>query len=105
MLGKLGLCATTALLLIGAAEVQAADGFKATAVAVRRVPADILTVNFHLIERSIPEEKSKLRTEELRIRDEVKKTGVTILAWTSRVAMTNAGFSTTTFNYISSTSK
>jgi hypothetical protein len=53
-----------------------------------------------LIERSHPERESRLRTEEARIKDEIRKTGATIQSWSSLIALTNAGFNSTTFNYI-----
>jgi len=82
-----------------------ADGIKATATVSRKVPADVLTVSFHLIERSMPEEQSRLRVEELRIREAIEKVGASIASWTSRIAVLNAGFSTTTFNYINQSNR
>jgi hypothetical protein len=97
--------ALVAALLLSRESSEAADGFKASATVSRAVPADVLTLSFHLIERSMPEEQSRLRTEELRIREEIQKAGASIVSWTSRIEVVNAGFSTTTFNYINPDSR
>jgi hypothetical protein len=78
----------------------AADGFKATVTVSRKVPADALLVSFHLIERTWPETQSQLRAEEIRIREELKKSGVIIESWTGKASVVNSGFNSTTYNYI-----
>jgi predicted secreted protein len=90
--------------LVAPSNLKAASGIKATATVSKRVSADLLIVSFHLIERSHPETQSRLREEEARIRDELGKTGATILSWTGSVGATNAGFNSTTFNYINPSS-
>jgi uncharacterized protein YggE len=92
-------------LFLTSAPSSGADGIKAIATVSRKVPADVLTVSFHLIERSMPEEQSRLRVEELRIREAIQKAGASIASWTSKIAVLNAGFNTTTFNYINQGSR
>jgi uncharacterized protein YggE len=93
--------ATATATLCCAAQVFAADGFKASVTVSKRIPADILIVRFHLIERSLSNAQSRLREEEARIRRELTDTGATIKSWTSAVSIVNAGFSTSTFNFVS----
>jgi Protein of unknown function (DUF541) len=81
----------------------AAEGFKATATASRQIPADILMISFHLIERSLPDEESNLRAEELRIRTEIEGTGAKIASWSARITQTMSAFNTSVSNYINRT--
>lgn len=91
MRGLLAGCAVVAALSL-AVPAHAADGIRATAIASRKVPADVLVLSFHLTERANPEQPSRLPAEEQRMREEIRKTGATITAWTTRVAFLNAGY-------------
>lgn len=97
------LLAVAAALIPAAA--LAADGFQATATASRRVQADTLTISFHIIERTLPEQQSSTRVEEQRLRDELRKTGAVIQSWSSRVSLMNSGINTSGFNFINPSSR
>jgi uncharacterized protein YggE len=88
-------------LLISAPASQAADGIRASAMAVRDVPADILMVTFNMTERIVPSEGARDQRDILAKALEEK--GLRVLERTSRHLPMMAPYGASQVNAISST--
>lgn len=85
---------------LGGQAARAADGIKATAVVEKRVPADLLTVTFHVVETMEPDAREDLLQFEARLRKDIEAIGARIVRVSIGSQVVHAGFNTSHVNRV-----